>query len=175
MNYRRICLTLLVLTFLFPLPAWSAQCYIKKACFAVSEPDLEERVCYLYRHDARMYRSGEISPFEQVMNAPELHPDPLHVDFMELVLAKKYMPLKPGTYVFSCKYDIEALRRDPASSALANGRPPEFFCSGTMYHFVPVRVINMSTCVWVAIESIICDDSPPSPSVFQQGPFNNNQ
>jgi len=178
MNYRihrGLCLTLLALALLFPFQAWSVQCYIKKACFAVAEPNLEERVCYLFRHEARMYGPGRDSPLNQVLAGPELHPDPLHADFVQLVLDKKYMPLKPGTYIFSCKYDIETLRSDPTSSALASGRPPEFFCSGTMYHFVPVRVINMNTCVWVAVESITCDDSPPSPSSFQQGAANINE
>jgi hypothetical protein len=173
--HRGICLTLLALAFLFPFRAWSAQCYIKKACFAVAEPNLEERVCYLFRHDKRMYKPGQESEFVQVTGAPELHPDPLHVDFMELSLDKRYLGLKPGTYVFSCKYDIETLRSDPTSSALAYGRPPEFYCSGTMYHFVPVRIMNMNTCYWVAVESITCDDSPPSPASFQQGAANINE
>ncbi len=173
--HRGLCLALLALAFLFPFRVWSAQCYIRRECFAVADPNLVERVCYLFRHEARMYRPGQESTFVQVMPAPELHPDQLHVEFMQLVLAKKYMTLKPGTYVFSCKYDIEALQRDPASNAVVNLRPPEFNCSGIMFRFVPVRVVNMNTCVWVALESITCDDSPPSPSSFQQEPTHMNQ
>lgn len=125
--FRGICLALLALTFLFPLRAWCAQCYIKKACFAVAEPNLEERVCYLFRHDVRTYKSGEESPFVQVSGAAELHADPLHVDFMQLGLSKKYVPLKPGTYVFSCKYDIEVLRRDLRQARSPTGGPLNFF------------------------------------------------
>ena len=168
--HRGLFLTLIVLTFLFPFRAWSVQCYISKQCFAVADPNLVERVCYLFRHEARMYKPGQESVFTQTLAAPELHPDPLHIDFMQLMLDKKYMILKAGTYVYSCKYDIEALQRDPASNAVVNLRPPEFNCSGIMFRFVPVRVVNMNTCVWVAVESITCDDSPPSPSSFQQGP-----
>ena len=122
--HRGLFLTLVALIFLFPFRAWSAQCYISKQCFAVADPNLVERVCYLYRHEARMYRPGQESAFTSTMPGTELHPDPLHIEFMQLMLAKKYMTLKAGTYVFSCKYDIEALRRDPASSASPTGGPP---------------------------------------------------
>ena len=136
MNYRRICLTLLVLTFLFPLPAWSAQCYIKKACFAVSEPNLEERVCYLYRHDARMYRSGEISPFEQVMNAPELHPDPLHVDFMEARAREEVYALETRYVRFQLQVRHRGFAEGPCVERARQRAAPRIFLLG---HYVPFR------------------------------------
>lgn len=161
---------LLLIAFLFPVEARSAQCYIKRGSFGVAEPNLVERVCFLHRHEARMYRPGETAP--QTLNMADLHPDPLHADFIQLILDKKYMVLKAGTPVFSCQYDIEALRRDPNSSAVMNVRPPEFNCDGFIYRFVPVRIVNTNNCMWVAIEAVTCDDLPPSPSAFQQDPTN---
>jgi hypothetical protein len=163
-------LALLALAFFFPLRAWPVDCYINRGCFAVSDPNLVERVCYLYRHEMRMYGPAQGSPFVQTLATVDLHPDPLHAEFVELMLEKKYVVLKTGTQVFSCKYDIEKVRRLPESDAIVNVRPPQFNCAGNMFRFVPVRFVNGSRCYWVAVENTTCSDVPPSPSAFQQDP-----
>lgn len=164
---RAIGLIMLAVIFC-PLQAWSTQCYVKRASFAVSEPNLVERVCYLFRHEARMYRKGETA--NQTLNMLDLHPDPLHVDFLDLVIKGKYVVLNPGVPVFSCQYDIEALRKDANASAVVNVRPPEFACDGNIYRLIPVRLANMNNCMWVAVEVVACDDVPPSPSTFIRDP-----
>jgi hypothetical protein len=161
---------LLLLAFLFPFRAWSTQCYINKGCFSVTDPSLVERVCYLFRHEARMYGPSLGGVPSQALGTVDLHPDPLHAEFVELMVEKKYVVLKPGMPVFSCKYDIEELRRLPDNDAIVNVRPPQFNCSGNLFRFVPVRFVNGNRCFWVAVENITCSDVPPSPSSFQQDP-----
>ena len=170
----RVCaaafLALSALAFFFPLRAWPVNCYINKGCFSVVDPNLVERVCYLYRHEARMYGPGLGGTPSQALGVVDLHPDPLHAEFVQLMLEKKYVVLKTGTQVFSCKYDIENVRKFPDNDALANVRPPQFNCAGGLFHFVPVRFVNGNRCYWVAVENITCSDKPPDPASFQQDP-----
>jgi len=137
----------------------------------VSDPNLVERVCYLYRHEMRTYGPSTTGGVPSAaLGTVDLHPDPLHAEFVELMLEKKYVVLKPGMQIFSCKYDIENVRRVPDNDAIVNVRPPQFNCSGALFHFVPVKFVNGNRCYWVAVEDMTCSDVPPSPSSFQQDP-----
>jgi hypothetical protein len=137
---------------------FAGDCFIGKPAYAVTEPYLVERVCYLYAHEARMYKPGLESEFVGPLPTIEHHPDPLHVEFLKLLVDKKFMPLARGTPVFSCQYDLETIKRSPDEARMKGYVLPEFNCRGFTFQLVPVRVVNSSTCVWVAELSVRCEE-----------------
>jgi hypothetical protein len=163
---RNVVVTAVILG-LFPLSASATQCYIGGSCFAVISPALVERVCLLYHHEVREYRTGEQVPYLVSLPRNELHPDRLHLEFVEMLQDKKYISLRKGTPIFSCQYDLETLKKDPDTASLLGGQLPEFNCRGVMSKWVPVRVINMSTPYWVALEDVQCEETPPDSLTFQ--------
>lgn len=164
---RSMALTAVILG-LFPFNASATQCYIGKNCFAVISPALVERACFLYYHEVREYRTGEQTPYLVTLPRSELHPDRLHLEFVEMLLDKKYISLRKGTPIFSCQYDLERLKMDPDFASLLGGQLPEFNCRGVMSRWAPVRVINMNTPYWVAVEDVQCEEQTPSSLTFQQ-------
>ncbi|MBA4417149.1 MAG: hypothetical protein C0392_04465 [Syntrophus sp. (in: bacteria)] len=142
-------------------------CFIGKDCFAVVEPYLIERVCYLYHHEARTYKPGMESDFIAPLARIELHPDQLHVEFLKLLVDKKFMVLKRGTPIFSCRYDLETIKKGPDEAQLKGIVLPEFNCRGNLYPLVPVRVVNTNTCVWIAEADVRCAEQLE----FQTDPF----
>jgi hypothetical protein len=153
---------------MFPAYVYGSQCYIGKACFSVSEPSMAERVCYLYAHESRTYREGLESDYSVTMPDSNLHPDQLHVEFLKLLVQKKFIALKKGTPIFSCRYDLSLLKKNPQDAELLLGPLPEANCSGRVSRFVPIRINNMVPCYWVAEENIQCEDTPPTATTFQE-------
>jgi hypothetical protein len=153
---------------LFPFNASATQCYIGKNCFAVISPALVERGCFLYFHEVREYRPGEEIPYSVSLSQIELHPDQLHFEFLEMLQDKKFISLRKGTSIFSCQYDLEKLKKDPDFASLLGIQLPEFNCRGITSRWVPVRVINMNTPYWVAVEDVQCEEQTPSSLTFQQ-------
>jgi len=153
---------------LFSFSASATQCYIGKNCFAVITPAEVERGCFLYFHEVREYRPGESAPYSAALPRVELHPDRLHLEFLEMLQDKKFISLRKGTLIFSCQYDLERLKKDADFATLLGGQLPEFSCRGIAIKWVPVRVINMSTPYWVAVEDVQCEEQTPSSLTFQQ-------
>jgi hypothetical protein len=133
-------------------------CFIGKSAYGVTEPYLVERVCYLYAHEARMYRPGLESEFVGPLPSIEHHPDQLHVEFLKLMAEKKFVTLARGTPVFSCQYDLEIIKRNPEEARMKGYVLPEFNCRGFSFQLVPVRAMNSSTCLWVAELDIRCEE-----------------
>jgi len=143
-----------VLCLALTLPAGSLaeECYIYRECFGVSEPNLVERVCYLYAHEinARPESAMAATPLLQQ------HPDPLHVEFLKLLVEKKFLVMKQDMRIFSCGYNLERLRKEPEEAAWQEAALPRFNCKGSTSEFVPVRPVNVGTCYWVALENVEC-------------------
>jgi hypothetical protein len=151
-----------------PGPAHSAQCFIGKPCFAVAEPHLVERVCYLYFHETRTYKPGLESDWVVTLPRNELHPDQLHVEFLKLLDQKKFITLTKGTPIFSCQVDLARLKEAPDDALLVGGPLPEFNCRGFVSQWVPVRVINSGVCYWVGTENVQCEETPPTSQTFKE-------
>lgn len=133
-------------------PVGPSECIIGKDCFAVIQPYLIERACYLYFHERN--RGPEA---HGVVSRPsiELHPDQLHVEFLKLLEDRKLMSLKKGTAVSGCQYDLQTITgRDTVTVTQPN--LPEFNCGGVLSRFVAVMPLNSAVCYWVAVEDILC-------------------
>jgi hypothetical protein len=161
------CLIFCLFLSIFAGRSFGGECFIGKDCFAVVEPYLIERVCYLYHHEARTYKPGMESDFVSSLARIELHPDQLHVEFLKLLVDKKFMVLRRGTPIFSCRFDLETIKRGPDEARLKGIVLPEFNCRGNLYPLVPVRVANTNTCVWIAEADVRCTEQLE----FQTDPF----
>jgi hypothetical protein len=133
-------------------PVGPSECIIGKDCFAVIQPYLIERACYLYFHERI-----RVPEAHGVVTRPaiELNPDQLHVEFLKLLEDKKLMSLKKGTAVSGCQYDLPTIT---GGDTITVTRPnlPEFNCGGFLSRFVAVRPLNSAICYWVAVEDILC-------------------
>ena len=136
---------------------WAGDCFVGKNSFAVVQPYLMERSCYLYAHEARTYRPGQESEHVTVLPSAELHPDALHAEFLKLVIDKKLLPLTRGTRIFGCDRDLEAIKKAGGDRESAYRDLPEANCRGNVYRLVPVRPVNTSTCYWIADADIRCE------------------
>ncbi len=154
------CAPAVVLVAVLATASFGGDCFVAKPSFAVREPYLIEKVCYLYAHEKRAYKPGEPeeSQFSQVMGTVDLIGDPLHRDFLEMLRDGKYLPLSRGTQLFSCQYDLETIKRDRSEAQLKGYAMPEFACGGVIFEMVPVRLNNMSICYWVAEAAVRCDE-----------------
>jgi len=132
----------------------AGQCFISKSCFGVIQPYMLESVCYLYFHEIMIPPESEMVT---AMKDDNLHPDPLHVIFVRMMLEKKFVTLKKGLPIFSCGYDLElAKKNDIEGSDTKIAILPESACRGVVSKLIAVRPNNFSTCYWVAYENVIC-------------------
>lgn len=139
---------------LFSDKSYAEYCYAKEDGFAVIQPYLTEKVCFLYEHSKNLPPESEM---KQTLGGDEsLHPDPLMSEFLYLIVKRRYTAIKKGTAFFNCGYDLETLKRDPAFVKLNGTIFPEFHCRGFLSEWVPVRIINENNCWWVALELIDC-------------------
>ncbi|HEY3277426.1 MAG TPA: hypothetical protein VGJ94_12470 [Syntrophorhabdaceae bacterium] len=143
--------------------AFGGQCYVGKASFAVVQPYLIERVCYLYSHESRTYKPGMESGNVVALPSVDLHPDQLHVEYLKLLGEKKFRVLERRTPVFNCGYDLELIKRSPDEALMKSGPLPEFNCSGYIYRMVPLRLVNENTCYWAAEAVVRCEEQVPLP------------
>ncbi len=148
-------LSLACLFCLFPFGYCLAEyCYAKEDGFAVIQPYLTEKVCFLYEHSKNLPQESEMK--QTLAGDESLHPDPLMSEFLYLIVKKRYTAVKKGTAFFNCGYDLETLKRDPAFFKLNGVIFPEFHCRGFLSEWAPVRIINENNCWWVAVELIDC-------------------
>lgn len=153
---RRFVLRLLFLL----LPFWlspsiavlAEDCFINKECVGVIEPYLIERECLLYENELKYRQDSEM---RMVMPRMELDPDPLHAEFVKLVLEKKLISLKYATPIFSCGFNLERVSKDP-EEVVETMRLPEFNCNGALSKYVPVMPVNLGICYWIDLENVEC-------------------
>ena len=151
---------------LLAIRAFAGNCYIGGPCFATVDPYMGERVCYLYAHETMSYKVGTMWEEATVgaLSSIELHPDRLHVEFLRLITEKKFLPLKRGTQVFSCPYDLNLIKADMDQARMRGAVLPEINCRGFLFAMVPVRPINLNTCYWVAEVDVRCEEQVPLPT-----------
>ncbi len=143
--------------------ALAENCYIAKEGFAVTQPYMVTRGCFLFSHAANIDLENQ-SDLE-ITRPDDLHPDPIHSEFLRFILDRKLISLKKGTPLFSCDYDLQTIARDYKLSANQGGTTrilgydlPQFNCAGTTSIWAPVRPVNESKCFWVAVPLIRCDE-----------------
>jgi hypothetical protein len=156
-----------IILLLAGVPGHAGNCFVGKNSFAVIQPYLMERSCYLYAHEARTYKPGMESEHVIVLPSSEIHPDPLHVEFLKLVTDKKLLPLNRGTQVFGCDRDLEAIKRAAREPEGGFTDLPEANCRGQVYRLVPVRPVNANTCYWIADADVRCETQ----TEFQTTPY----
>lgn len=147
---------------LFAGNAQAEKCYMAQEGFAVDQPYLATKSCFLFKHGVNkdLENQSEMS----VAIEGDLDPDPLHAEFIRLVLERKLVPLKKGTPVFSCDYDLSTIARDYKFWGSRDNRTqtlgyelPQFHCNGVTSMWAPVRPLQESDCFWVAVPLIRCD------------------
>jgi hypothetical protein len=137
----------------------AGDCFINKDSFAVSEPDMVTRVCYLWHH-SRQYKPGSESEYT-VASKETQHHDPLQAEFYKLLLDKKFITLARGTPVFGCGYDLKTITQDYPKAKLLGVALPQYNCFGRMSYFVSLRPVSSGTCYWVAVECVECREAVP--------------
>ncbi|MEM5777158.1 MAG: hypothetical protein QXJ06_01790 [Candidatus Aenigmatarchaeota archaeon] len=140
--------------FIYSGDVYAQQCYAKGDGFGVFQPYLTEKVCMLYEHSLKLPPESEM---KQTLSGEEsLHPDPLMAEYLYLIVKRRYLAIKKGTPFYDCGYNLETLKRDPGFAQLLGYPMPEFHCFGFVFKFVPVRLINENTCLWVALDLVDC-------------------
>ena len=137
---------------------YAGNCYAKKDGFAVLQPYLTEKVCFLFDHSLAKPSESEMK--QSLPGDEGLDPDPLMAEYLYLIVKKRYRGIKKGTPFFNCQYDLETLKIDPSFAKLNGIIFPEFHCRGILSEFVPVRIIDENNCWWVALELIDCGNIP---------------
>jgi hypothetical protein len=130
-----------------------ADCYIIEDCVSVREPNLMERVCFLHSHETKM--PPEMERW-QIMGGLDVHHDPLHREYLTLLLDKRFVPLKKGTHVFDCGYDILAIKLGTELAKLKGINLPVANCQGLALSLVLVRPVYSPICYWVALGDVEC-------------------
>jgi hypothetical protein len=147
------CCVLLLLTLcVFQKCGESAECSISKDCIAVIQPYLFERVCFLYASERSHNPSTD---FSMTLPNIELHPDPLHVEFLKMLTEKKFLSLKRGTPISGCQVDLTTLNQSGAGTAACDDLP-RFNCNGVLSRLVLIKPPGIPTCYWVAVEDVVC-------------------
>ncbi len=149
----------LLLVLLMSGKSLGGNCFAGNSAMAVLEPYMIERACHLYAHYLREYRPGQVeNPFTKTLSDPELEPDRLFVEFVNMVADKKLISVARGTQLFGCRNDLELFKRDPDEARMKGIVMPEFNCRGTVFRMVPVRFINMDRCYWIAEAIVRCEE-----------------
>ena len=152
-----------VVAVFFYTAAPAEDCYLKKDGFAVYQPYMVTKSCFLFNHAKNVdlrHQSDLV-----ITRKESLHPDPVHAEFLTYVLERKLITLKKGTPVFSCDYELEVVARDFKLSGTEGGvtrargyELPEYHCSGTLMKWVPVRPIHENHCFWLAVPLLECSE-----------------
>jgi len=145
----------------FAVISHAAECFISKSCFAVIQPYMMEKTCYLYYHEIMMPPESQM--VQTMGDDITLHPDVLHASFVKMMLEKKFVSLKRGTPIFSCEYDLEKVYNDIEGSRARGVNFPESACRGVVSKMIAVRPVNFKECYWVAVENVICHESKEWP------------
>jgi hypothetical protein len=152
----------LPLSLLFTGPALAEKCYMAKDGFAVEQPYMVSKGCFLFHHGAN--KDLENQSEMVVTREGDLDPDPIHSEFLHYVIERKLIALKKGTPVFSCGYDLQTIARDFKFWGSRDNKTrtlgydmPQFHCNGVTSMWAPVRPIHESHCFWVAVPLIRCD------------------
>jgi len=139
------------------------ECFIAKDGFGVLQPYMVTKGCFLFHHGANVDLRHQSEMV--ITRKEELHPDPIHAEFLRFVLDKKLITLKKGTPIFSCDYDLGTVARDFKLSGDRGGATrtlgyelPSFNCAGTTSMWVPIRPIHEARCYWVATSLVHCKD-----------------
>jgi len=143
--------------------AASENCYIAKNGFAVLQPYMVTKGCFLFHHGANVDLRNQSEMV--ITRKEELHPDPIHSEFLRYVIDRKLVTLKKGTPIFSCGEDLETVAHDFKLSGNQGGTTrtlgyelPRFNCAGVNSMWVPVRPVHESHCYWVAVPLIRCNE-----------------
>jgi hypothetical protein len=138
------------------------KCYMAKDGFAVEQPYMVSKGCFLFHHGAN--KDLENQSEMVVTREGDLDPDPIHSEFLHYVIEHKLIALKKGTPVFSCGNDLQTVARDFKFWGSKENKTrtlgydlPQFHCNGVTSMWAPVRPINESHCFWVAVPLIHCD------------------
>jgi len=139
------------------------KCYIAKNGFGVLQSYMVTKSCFLFRHGANVDLRNQSEMV--ITRKEELHPDPIHSEFLRYVIDRKLITLKKGTPVFSCGEDIEAVAHDfkffgnqRGVSRTLGYELPSFNCSGVISRWVPVRPVHESHCYWIAVPLLRCNE-----------------
>jgi hypothetical protein len=142
---------------------FAENCYIAKDGFAVEQPYMVTKSCFVFHHSSNVDLENQSDMI--ITREEDLHPDPIHSEFLRFVIERKLVKLKKETPVFSCGYDLQTVARDFKISGNKAGdtrvlgyQLPEFNCAGTVITWVPVRPVHESHCFWVAVPLIRCDE-----------------
>lgn len=142
--------------------ALAEKCYMAKEGFAVDQPYMVTKSCFLFHHGTNIDLDNESEMV--VAREGEFNADPIHSEFIRFVVEHKLVPLKKGTPLFSCAYDLSTVARDFKFWGSRDNKTrtlgyelPQFNCSGVTSMWVPVRPLNESHCFWVAVPLIGCD------------------
>jgi hypothetical protein len=138
-------------------------CSMAKDGFAVAQPYMVTRGCFLFYHAINIDLVNQSDLI--ITRKEELHPDPIHSEFLSFILDRKLIGLKKDTRLFSCDYDLPTVAKDfrLSGSQAGNTRTlgyelPEFGCGAVTSLWAPVRPIGESKCFWVAVPLIRCDE-----------------
>ncbi|THB72646.1 MAG: hypothetical protein D6B25_16420 [Desulfobulbaceae bacterium] len=152
-----------ICTMFFCSAVSAENCYLKKDGFAVYQPYMVTKSCFLFSHAANVdlrHQSDLVITRKEV-----LHPDPVHAEFLRYVLDRKLMKLPKGTPVFSCNYELEVVARDFKLSGNTAGvtrtrgyELPQYHCNGTLMSWVQVRPLDENHCFWIAVPLLECKE-----------------
>lgn len=142
--------------------ALAENCYLAKEGFAVEQPYMVTKSCFLFRHGSNIDLANQSEMV--VSREGEYDADPLHSEFIRSVVERKLIALKKGTPIFSCEYDLPTVSRDYKYGGSSNNKTrtlgydlPQFNCYGVTSMWAPVRPVYESHCFWIAVPLIHCD------------------
>ncbi len=142
---------------------FAENCYIAKDGFAVEQPFGVTKSCFVFHHSSNVDLVNQSDMI--ITREEELHPDPIHSEFLRFVIERKLIKLKKDTPIFSCDYDLQTITKDFKISGNKGGNTrtlgyqlPEFNCAGTIVMWAPIRPVHESHCFWVAVPLIRCDE-----------------
>ncbi|MBU1567464.1 MAG: hypothetical protein KJ630_17800 [Proteobacteria bacterium] len=153
----------LLLNILWTGPIFAEKCYMAKEGFVVAQPYMVTKSCFLFSHASNVDLENQSDMI--ITREEDLHPDPIHSEFLRFVIERKMIKLIKGTPLFSCDYNLQTIAKDFKTSGNKGGSTrtlgyelPEFNCGGTTITWAPARPVHESHCFWVAVPLIRCDE-----------------
>jgi hypothetical protein len=162
--FSRLILCLVLAGLLRANNTFAESCYMAKEAFAVEQPYLVTKSCFLFHHGANINLENQSET--TIKREGEYNEDPIHSEFIRFVVERKLISLKKDTPIFSCDYDLPTVARDFKFGGSKNNRSrtlgydlPLFNCVGRTSMWTQVRPIYENHCFWVAVELIRCDEA----------------